>query len=313
MAVIDAEGLYNGRRLRRCSNMARLYWPHVFLAANGFGRFEIDHARIIGRAFLTFNPQPSEPELTGYIREYAENHLLFIYQVNGQLWGQWDTKDKYLPRHKTKFDRESPAPPEAELAEWKRQYRTESNELPKFAESFSALVRGVGVGVGVGVGNKNHVQHTPLHDGVARQIATGTPKLFPVEPKPEATVHTIEKQQLEWFEKWWAIYWRHVARKPAWKAFQRHVKTESRFQQVMLATEQQKPTMVAREPERRPHGATWLNGERWEDEQAEFLRESPETRSQNAGAATSHEETEAERRLREDDMRDRLRASKASA
>ena len=70
----------------------------------------------------------------------------------------------------------------------------------------------------------------------------------------------------EWFEQWWTIYWRKVSRKPAEKAFRTHVRTEQRFQQVMSATKAQTPMMMAREAAHRPHGATWLNAERWADE-----------------------------------------------
>jgi hypothetical protein len=69
-----------------------------------------------------------------------------------------------------------------------------------------------------------------------------------------------------WFEQWWAIYWRKVARRAAEKAFRAHVKTQERFEQVMAATRVQTPTMSARDPDKRPHGATWINGERWNDE-----------------------------------------------
>ena len=70
----------------------------------------------------------------------------------------------------------------------------------------------------------------------------------------------------DWFAAWWAIYWRKVARKAAEKAFQFHVKTEPRFAQVMRSTQAQTSMMMARDPDKRPHGATWLNGERWADE-----------------------------------------------
>jgi hypothetical protein len=69
-----------------------------------------------------------------------------------------------------------------------------------------------------------------------------------------------------WFEQWWQIYWRKVARKAAQKAFRTHVKTPQCFEQVMAATRAQTSTMMARDPDKRPHGATWLNGERWNDE-----------------------------------------------
>ena len=73
----------------------------------------------------------------------------------------------------------------------------------------------------------------------------------------------------DWFSQWWKIYWppKH-ARAAAEKAFRSKVKTEARFQRVMAATREQTPEMLSREPSKRPYGATWLNGERWEDESA---------------------------------------------
>jgi hypothetical protein len=37
----------------------------------------------------------------------------------------------------------------------------------------------------------------------------------------------------------------------------------------MAATRAQKPEMLSKEPSKRPHGASWLNGERWQDELSE--------------------------------------------
>lgn len=82
-----------------------------------------------------------------------------------------------------------------------------------------------------------------------------------------------------WFPQWWAIYWRKVSRKDAEKAFKKHVKTQERFDQVMAATRAQTPMMMAREAEHRPHGATWLNAERWEDLPAPPVRKPPDKQS----------------------------------
>ena len=68
------------------------------------------------------------------------------------------------------------------------------------------------------------------------------------------------------FNTWWGEYWLHRARKPARAAFGRHVRTEKRFERVMAATRAQKPEMLNRDASKRPHGATWLNAERWNDE-----------------------------------------------
>lgn len=91
--------------------------------------------------------------------------------------------------------------------------------------------------------------------------------LFPVESARPKLTRCVTPQQEAWFSQWWSEYWLHKAKKAAREAFLKHVKTEARFQQVMAATRAQNSEMLSREPGKRPHGASWLNGERWEDEQ----------------------------------------------
>jgi hypothetical protein len=153
MLILDPEGLFNGDRLRRCSDTAQFHWPRLFLASDGFARLEINYARIIGRAYSTFHQVPSQSDLESYFQEYAKNFLLFIYQANGQLWGQWDARPDLMPRYKTAQDRRSPIPPEPDFSEWRKRYRRESEAFPKFhrnvSEEFPRVVVGVGVVAGV--------------------------------------------------------------------------------------------------------------------------------------------------------------------
>ena len=275
MAIIDPEGLFNGDRLRRCSNAAQLHFPRLFLASDGFARFEVNYARIIGRAYPTFNPAPSETELQSWLQEYAKNYLLFIYAVDGQLWGQWDTKRELLPRYKTAADRRSPIPPEKEFIEWKRRYRNEVKAFPKsFGNISETFLHGVGVGVGVGVG-KNICASPDGNARVGETFSVDNPPfdttepdaVFPVEqPRVKNPARELASQQAAWFAAWWGEYWLKKAKKAAETAFRKHVKTPERFQQVMAATRAQKPEMLERPDSKRPYGATWLNGERWEDE-----------------------------------------------
>jgi hypothetical protein len=66
--------------------------------------------------------------------------------------------------------------------------------------------------------------------------------------------------------EWWVEYCRRVSKKDARVAFGKHVRTAERFQQVMDATRSQRDAMLERPEDKRPHPATWLNGERWNDE-----------------------------------------------
>jgi hypothetical protein len=279
--LVDPDGLFNGDRLRRCSNTAQLHWTRLFLASDGFGRLEINYARIVGRAYPTFNPIPSEAELHGFIREYVENYLLFLYELDGRLWGQWDTRQEFLPRYKTSLDRRSPNPPEPAFSEWKRQYRNECKAFPKCSgkllESFRAGPHAVAVADAdeKNIPASSNDAHVDDISFVENQPTTGL--VLSAQPAKLAR-EGITSEQARWFSTWWIEYWRHKGKKEAKTAFAKYVKTEARFQEVLAATLAQKAEMLARPKDKQPYPATWLNGERWEDE-AEEATPHPETTS----------------------------------
>jgi len=277
MSVIDPEGLFAGDRLRHCSNLAQLHWPRLFLASDGFARIEINYARIIGRAYATFTPVPTEAELQAWFQEYARNYLLFLYEMDGQLWGQWDTRAELLPRYKTASDRRSPQPPEGAFIEWKRRYRAENKAFPKcFGRIPETFLHGVGVGVGGGEGGGKNICASDNARLTDLSLSVDQPPFETTEPnavfplvekrRAKSNQEKMTSQQEAWFSEWWDAYWLHKAKKATREAFRKNVQTEERFQQVLTATKAQTPAMMAREPQHRPHGATWLNAERWEDE-----------------------------------------------
>ena len=113
---------------------------------------------------------------------------------------------------------------------------------------------------------------------------SGDDQLFgtPEKPVPVAKrASQMSAEQEGWFTAWWAEYWRHVAKKAAREAFRKQVRTAVRFEQVMAATRAQRAEMLSREAAKRPHGATWLHGERWADETVE---------SEPAASATANNE-----------------------
>jgi hypothetical protein len=279
MPVINPAGLFHGDRLQKLSRMAYLHWPFLFVASNGYGRIEVAHHLILSRLGKF---TPSETELRGYIQEYACAHLLFLYHVGQKTWGQWDTDPKFLPHWKTAEDKRSPEPPEPEYTKWLREYRlADSAPLTNVLEDFQNISSGIGIGVGVGGGigggksicaatSAARVDDSPSLDNSLPEETPGA-LLGESKRKPtKAIKEGLTAQQDAWFTAWWAIYWRRVARKPARVAFGKLVKTEARFQEVMTATRAQTPEMLSREPSKIPHGATWLNGERWADEVAPF-------------------------------------------
>ncbi len=329
MAIIDPSGLYLGDRMAQLSDMARLHWPYLYLMGNGYGRFEMNYDKVVSIAYARFKKIPSRDELNSYVIEYRRAHLLFLYKSpSGQWWGQWDTLEKYLPRHKTISDEASPPPQAADFSEWRKQYAASKTGGHNDCNVFGNGPHGKGVGVGVGVGREVlstnsssegtvHSSKTPLNletrpdternapiagkphaeTGTTSLETTGVLFAEFVEPqetktteslepqpcadatrtasgnrKPRATAvslktHPIEPPSLQeqWFEEFWELYWRRVERKTAFKAFIKVAKTEAQKNVIIAAVKAHAPFYFLRDPEHRPHAATWLNHGRYNE------------------------------------------------
>lgn len=291
MAVIDAEGLFAGNRMGLLTDEARLHFPWLLVASNGFGRLEINHNGIIARVYQAFRLKPTQVELLGWVQEYHSAGLLFLYECAGQYWGQWDTRPELLPRFKTARDRRSPAPPEPDFSDWKRSYREQNTAVPKSITNVSEVLRkdfgnvaegfpcggGIGIGVGTGIGDGKNTCASP--DGNARSSVGHLPiidepklgnepdTLFPTNSrKPAKAVDGLTPQQETWWADFWNAYWLKRSRKAARQAFAKQVRSLTRFQEVMGAVQAQSPEMLARQSQHRPQAATWLRGERWADD-----------------------------------------------
>ena len=114
MAVIDQGGLFKGKRLRKCSAAARWRFPYLFLLSNGYARIELDYESIADEFSSFRESAPTPDELRETFAEFRANHLLFVYSVNDQEWGQWDCRRTLLKDYKTTADNGSPRPPENE-------------------------------------------------------------------------------------------------------------------------------------------------------------------------------------------------------
>jgi hypothetical protein len=125
VAIITAGGLFHGERLRECSLEAQLFWHRYFVASNTCCRLELNYQRACDTAYVGFRSEdrPSEEKFWAHIQEYKSHYLLFIYEADGSLWGQWDTAKEMQLRHQLAADKRTPEPPPAKFAEWKEEYR----------------------------------------------------------------------------------------------------------------------------------------------------------------------------------------------
>lgn len=123
MPVIDPVGVHHGERLQKCSFMARMWYPYMFAEANALGRFQINYEWAYSNWLRGFGKDaPTEDEWLSYLKEYADNYLLFVYEAGGEMWAEWWTERKYLPRHANVQEKKSPAPDEQAFQRWKDDY-----------------------------------------------------------------------------------------------------------------------------------------------------------------------------------------------
>jgi hypothetical protein len=300
MAVIDSEGLFAGIRMGLLKDAARLHFPWLLVASNGFGRIEVNYNGIVARVYQGFSRKPTQEELFGWIQEYHAAGLLFLYQCGGQCWGMWDTRPELLPRFKTARDKRSPAPPEPDFSNWKRLYREQSKAVPKSIGNLSEVLRrdfvntsapfpsggGIGVGVGTGIGDGKTLCSSDDERGASIL------ELSPLRSKPSDEIK-------EWFDAlFWRMYPRRVGKPQALKAARRHGKTAGERAAIMACLEHRLPALREQfrgDGDFRPYPASWLNSEPWSDQSDET--EKPAKRATRDGDGGI---TEAIRMLNDD-------------
>lgn len=81
-----------------------------------------------------------------------------------------------------------------------------------------------------------------------------------------ATHLEVSDSQKEKFEEFWNVFPRKEAKAAGLRAYLKRVRDGPTHDAVMAALREQKPRLMQRDPENRPHAATWLNQERWKDE-----------------------------------------------
>lgn len=197
MPVIDPQGLFDGDRLAACSDKAKVYWPFLYCASNGYARLEINTTQIRKKCFSGFLSPPQDLDIIEVLKEYANNFLVLVYEHEGKQWLQFDTSAKYLPKHKSKKDNESPAPNADELKEftegyinWKSAKSLNLQLFQKISENFGKIrknVRGTGIGIGVGIG-----------EGIGTGVGFGKPEteetIFEDEEDGQGEEMKAEKQ-----------------------------------------------------------------------------------------------------------------------
>ena len=94
--------------------------------------------------------------------------------------------------------------------------------------------------------------------------------------------------QDRWFEEeFWPNCWRKVDKADAKKAFKKHATSEVLEDQIVAAAKAHAPYYLSRDPEHRPHAATWLSKRRYEEPPEDSRPAAPESARLNGRPAVS--------------------------
>jgi len=291
MPIIDPDGLFHGGRLGMCSDLARLHWPYLFCAANGYARIEIDPRRIRTTVYGSFQHPPTEDQIVSIFAEFFSNRLAFIYAHGNQTWAQFETKGHYLKTYKSTKDGTSPAPDETSRMAWLESFKAKVslfNSLVGLGKSSEICPLGIGVGSGVGVGEGNGKSSCvsafaddalpfdtldPIAPAQAGENFEG-----PLGRKPRH-VRRAEPQD---FEGFWQLYPRKVDKKPA-RASYRRARRLHTAEVIESGLRKWIPYWAGDDQKFTPHATTFLNRER-------FLEDPPERRPHKGNRASTAEE-----------------------
>jgi hypothetical protein len=98
-----------------------------------------------------------------------------------------------------------------------------------------------------------------------------TDEQFELSPPPasmDPKLGYLTREQASWFTEFWGLYWRKVAKVEAAKAFAKRIKTIAAWNACKDLLLYVRPQMMQREPDKRPHAASWLNREDFFDADA---------------------------------------------
>lgn len=263
MAYIDPDGMFGGDRMAQLSDSAKFAWPWFWCASNTMGRVELNYQAFVRGPFRQFRCPPTEAQFWEWVAEFHEAHLLFAYQAAGSAWGQWDVSERYLPDYKTKADRRTIPPNAQAFLAWREEYREAkvsnlsskcrvfnlSEKIPAFSKKGEIFPSG------------------EERRGEERREPTPPAATASEGEKPPSKASAPKAAPDAW-DAWWEAWWNKTAKAAGRKAWQKAAaKHGAEFLLAQVVADRARFESTSTWDWRRNlHPATWLNGERWEDQ-----------------------------------------------
>ena len=229
--VLDGEGFWGSRKLRRCPVWIRREYPYLYPLADCNGNFELDIPVILGKLKAN-RPDLSIRKLELMFDTFKKEGLAFVWSVAGRQYVHWTRSRRRgrlpQPSHRTnKYERKLAPPLPLE-------------EYAAYLQQFGELVDVAG--------------STGLATARAKATATDRATETPLG-----------------FDRFWNAYPRKVGKPAAlraWRNLLRIVSNPKTPHDLMAGLERWKATEQWQKDGGQfiPYPATFLNQRRWEDE-----------------------------------------------
>lgn len=128
ISKIIRDSIVRSKSLRRCTFESEKMWPRFLLLCDDHGCFEIDTEVIRGAIFPRRMKEVSEKNIEKWLKEYAENGMLFRWKQKEKEFGFYLNHEEHCVsfasrRHK----RQTPEPPKEELDKYVEEMRLKFN------------------------------------------------------------------------------------------------------------------------------------------------------------------------------------------
>jgi len=137
MGKMIHEGLWRSEKLARCSTLAQLHYPRLYLLTDDWSCFEIDLPVIMGRVYPKMK-RVDWRSILNFLIEYRENGLLFIWRDQMRtVFGYFTGKEEgrlFPPSRRHK--RQTPPPPKKELSDYINRFSFLDKESEKLQDGF---------------------------------------------------------------------------------------------------------------------------------------------------------------------------------
>lgn len=254
--------IWGSDKLAACSIKAQLHYPRIYLVCDDWACFEIDVVAIHRQVYPKM-PSVKESDVFGWLKEFMDNGLLFVWSEGHNEYGYWTGREEgrlHAPTRRHK--RRTPEPPADALASYQLKYEQATRAYKLTTSSLQEPTSNVAI-------PKPGLKHGPGPSDAQTPFA----RFWEAYPKKK------NKGQAE----------------RAWESLSRRGLSEQLMNAILSAIERAKTSADWQKDNGQfiPYPATWLNAKGWEDE----IEESSQTNGSDTAQSLEAQAADCDKAL----------------